>query len=471
MKNILSHYSIPGVLAFLLFFIVSSCKSTDTSSIIRPNIIFIYADDWGFGDLGCHGSTFLETPNLDKMAGEGTDFRNFLVCNPVCSPSRTAIITGHFPARHSVHGHFASVESHVRRGMPDWLDQNAPMLPRMLKEAGYTTGHFGKWHLSNNHVPDAPSPLEYGYDEYSCFNVSSQFRQMDADSSIYKTIDFIERKRDEAFFVNVWLHATHTPHYPKEKYLKQYEHLEEQQQVYAAVVSEYDDRIGELFGKLKELGLDEKTLVIFSSDNGPEWTGGPGNRLSPDASTGEGLGSYYSVGETGGLKGRKRSLFAGGVRTPFIVRWPGVVPEGRIDSLTEIAGVDMLPTFLDLANVELPVDYLPDGESVLQAFKGKEFKREKEIYWQWKFSRGESDFFWPDAGIQKDNWKLLVNKDLGIVEMYNLSDDWAEKNNLAAEFPGLRDELYKKIEMWESTLPADPPACCMSALREKTASE
>ena len=134
-----------------------------------PNIIFIFADDRGYADLSCHGSTFIKTPNLDKMAGEGMDFHNFSVCNPVCSPSRTAILTGHFPARYSVHGHFATVDSHMKRNMPDWLDPAAPMLPRMLTDAGYATAHFGKWHLSNTHVSDAPSPLDYGYEEFDCF--------------------------------------------------------------------------------------------------------------------------------------------------------------------------------------------------------------------------------------------------------------------------------------------------------------
>ena len=177
--------------------LTTSCSYSGVSDQTKPNIVFIYADDWGYGDLSCHGSTFCKTPNLDKMADEGINFQNFAVCNPVCSPSRTAIMTGHFPARHSVHGHFATVESHMRRGMPDWLDPNEVMLPRLLKEAGYTTAHYGKWHLSNTHVPDGPSPLEYGYDDYDAFNVSVRFPQMSADSTMTRTINFIEKNKDK----------------------------------------------------------------------------------------------------------------------------------------------------------------------------------------------------------------------------------------------------------------------------------
>jgi len=176
-----------------LFLWTSACKRADVKQ--QPNIIFIFADDWGYEDLSGHGSTFCKTPNLDKMASEEMDFQNFSVCNPVCSPSRTAIITGHFPSRHSVHGHFVTVESHIQRGMPDWLDPTEVMVPRVLKEAGYTTAHFGKWHLSNTHVPDGPSPLEYGYDEFDAFNVSGQFPQMSADSTMTRTLKFLEKNK------------------------------------------------------------------------------------------------------------------------------------------------------------------------------------------------------------------------------------------------------------------------------------
>lgn len=436
--------------------------AVDSASSKRPNIIFIFADDWGYGDLGIHGSTFCETPNIDQMAAEGTDFQNFTVNHPVCSPSRTAVMTGHFPARHSVHQHFSTVKHHIRAGMPDWLDPTAPMLPRMLKEAGYVTAHFGKWHLSNDSIMDGPLPPEYGYDEYGAFNLPGcAEEQMPTTQTIPRAIDFIQRHQDEAFFINLWIHEAHTPHYPLPQYLDQFAELGEQQQVYAAVIAEGDAGVGKILAALKELELDENTLVIFSSDNGPEWTGKANRKQMDDVSTGPGFGTYYSVGESGDLKGRKRSLYAGGIRVPFIVRWPGVVPAARVDREATLTAVDLLPTFLDLAGVDLPVDYQPDGVSIVSALKGESFTRNKPIFWEWAPARDDAAL-WPHQGVRVGAWKLLYNQKLGKTELYNIETDWAETNNVAAQHPELVAELTRKIKAWKKTLPEHPDVSCLS---------
>lgn len=454
-----------SIIFIVLSMLFISCEKEESirESITKPNIIFIYADDWGLGDLGCYGSTFCKTPNLDKMALEGSCFTNFAVVNPVCSPSRTAVMTGNFPAIHGVHGHFATVKSHIQRNMPDWLSPDITLLPKVLKDGGYRTAHFGKWHLSNTHVSDAPSPLEYGYDEFGCFNISSNFRQMSADSTIYRTMEFIENNRDKPLFVNAWIHATHTPHYPKEQYLKQFSYLNEQQQVYASIIADADYKIGLLFDKLKELNLDKNTIVVFSSDNGPEITG---DRIySHDNSTGPGLSTHFSVGETAGLDGQKHSIFAGGVRVPFLVRWPGVVPVGRVDSTTALSSVDILPTFADLAGVTLPENYRPDGESIVKALKGESFKRDKIIYWQWKSAQNRP-YFWANAGIQEDNWRLLINRELGKQELYNIGSDWGEKIDVIESNIEKAEELLLKLDKWEKSLPAHPSPDCFSSERE-----
>ncbi|NJB83120.1 sulfatase family protein [Wenyingzhuangia aestuarii] len=464
--NRMSNYSTALVKSLIVLVAFISNFNANAQKNTQPNIIFIFSDDWGYGDLGIHGSTFCETPSLDKMASEGIDFQNFSVVNQVCSPSRVGVMTGQYPARHSVHGHFASVESHIKRNMPDWLNPKAPMLPRMLKEAGYTTAHFGKWHLTNTHVEEAPSPLEYGYDEFGAFNLPNKMHQMQVDSTLYKTIEFAKRNKNKPFFVNAWIHATHTPHYPKKKYMDKFAHLDEQKQVYAAVVAEYDARIGELFQTLKDLGIDKNTIVLFSSDNGPEITGDVTKKITEDNSTGPGFGTYYSVGESGGLNGRKRSLFAGGVRIPFIVRWPGTVPAGVINRTTELATVDLLPTFLELANSDLPKSYKPDGVSIVKALKGQAMTRNSEIFWDWRFSN-RKEYFWPSAGVQDGEWKLLINEKLGKTELYNINSDWSEQIDVSAQNPEIVKTLKAKIKTFKKTLPLSAPKSCFSSERKK----
>lgn len=178
------------------------------------------------------------------------------------------------------------------------------------------------------------------------------------------------------------------------------------------------------------------------------------------------LGTFYSVGEANGLKGEKRSLFAGGVRIPFLVRWPETIPSGVINKTTELSTVDLLPTFLNLAQTDLPDGYQPDGVSIVDALKGKDFKREKAIYWNWLYSSNRPGF-WPGAAIQEDNWKLLTNNKLEKTELYNISTDWAEQKDVSTEYPEKVSDLLKKLGAFEQTLPKNPPTDCFSKERLK----
>lgn len=457
--------SIAGVCTSLSILTVSL-----TAAIEKPNIIFIFADDWGYGDLGIHGSTFCETPHLDQMVKEGIDFANFTVDSPVCTPSRVAVMTGQFPARHSIHQHFQGIKAHIKRGMPDWLDAQAPMLPRMMQEAGYTTGHFGKWHLGS--VKDSPTEDAYGYDRFATFNGSNKNPiPKKGLASVDHAEKFIREFKDKPFFINLWLHEAHLAHYPVDKYMEKFKDLDEQKQVYASIIAEGDEGVGRILSLLKELGIDDNTLVVFSTDNGAERTRGEDEKLhKPEKSDGKddspGLGGWYSVGESGGLKGGKRSLFAGGIRVPFIVRWPGVVPAGKTDKTSVVTAVDLLPTFVEVGGGKLPGDYKPDGESVLAAFKGESFERTKPIFWEW---RGGSDkpYTWPSLAMREGKWKLLVNKKEGKMELYDLENDWAEKKDLAKENPEIVKELSDKIDAWKKSLPTTPSPNAMSKARSK----
>lgn len=443
------------MIAFMVSCQNSQEKKQNVENSKRPNIIFIFADDWGYGDLGIHGSTFVETPNLDKMASEGIDFQNFTVNNPVCSPSRAAVMTGHYPARYAIHRHFGRIDHQIENGMPDWLDPNAPMLPRLLKQAGYKTAHFGKWHLADNRASDAPLLSNYGIDEYAAFNAPGK-EKINYEESIPRALDFIKKNRDTTFFMNLWIHETHTPFYPREEYMQKYKDLDERKQVYASIIAEGDKGVGSVLNLLKDLNIDDNTLVVFSSDNGPEYM-----RVDTERVLKGGYGEYYSVGETGGLKGEKRSLYAGGIRVPFIVRWPGVAPKGKRDSISVITAVDILPTFLDIAGLDLPNDYKPDGESAIAAIKGEDFKRTKPIYWEWAGPKLRESI-WPKLGIRDGRWKLVTNKDSLRTELYDMKRDWAETIDVSSEHKEIVEQLLGKLYAWKKTLPLKANEDCIS---------
>jgi len=446
-------------LALLLVSVVGCHAANVSKQTGQPNIIFVFADDWGYGDLGCYGHTEVATPNLDKLASQGTKYTQFHVTSGVCSPSRTSVITGHFPARHRVHGHFAGNEANARRGMPNWLDENLPVyLPRMMQEAGYKTAHFGKWHLGGGGLPhgdlSAPEPKEYGYDETRVWNGNGPTwkgdqlwpttRYMDDDRiwvqnssriSVDATIDFIERNHDEGpVFVNLWLKDPHGPIWPSEKQREPYKHLNPDKEKYYAVITDADYHVGRLMKALNEMGIEDNTLVIFSSDNGP----------SPNY-----------VGSTAGLKGQKFSLFQGGVNLPFIVRWPGHVDAGKTDSISVMSAVDLLPTFCELAGKELPADYAPDGESFASIFENTPFKRTKPLFWEWRnpTKSPKRPHRWVNAAVRDGDWKLVADKERERIELYNIADDRFESKNLAKQHPEKASRLLAMWDDWKSTLP------------------
>lgn len=446
-----------SALCLLLAAAVARPAAAATPPVGRPNIVFIFADDWGWGDLSCHGSSWVKTPHLDRLFSEGVEFPQFNVLNPVCSASRTALMTGQYPARFSVHQHFASPDLNRKMNMPDWLDPNAPTLARFLKQAGYRTGHFGKWHLTNSQTTGAPLPEAYGYDVNAVFNGGAGWPSAGLHSTAADTIAFMKASQGQPFFANVWIHESHTPHMPTAESMKRFEHLGEQQQVYAAVIADGDNQVGQILDALKEMGLEENTIVIFSSDNGPEATA-----KSRDAEKyAKGYGLYYSVGETGGLRGRKRSLFEGGVRVPFVVRWPGHAPAGLKNETTVLTAVDMLPTLCAAAGVALPAGYRGDGENLLAAFNGERVKRTRPIFWEWQGYAGEPDW-WPRLAVRDGEWKLMMTADGKRVELHRIPNDFAEAKDLSGQYPEVVARLVKMAQEWKSTLPGHPDPACIS---------
>jgi arylsulfatase A-like enzyme len=462
------------ILALALIIVGSAlCQAVDAPSGpgTPPNIVFIYADDWGWGDLSSHSHPWLKTPNIDRLAAGGIDFLQFNVLNPVCSPSRAAALTGMCPARFSIHEHFDKPLSNAKRGMPDWLDPEAPLLSRFLKNAGYRTGHFGKWHLTNAGCQGAPAVTAYGFDQAGVFNGPPGFPKEGASSrdTADNTVRFIRESKGRPFFVNAWLKEPHTPHAPSEQSMEKWKHLDKQKQVYAAVITDGDNKVGKILAALDEAGVAENTLVIFSSDNGPEETGpDKGEDIDPKANF-KGYGLHYSVGDTGGLRGRKRSLFEGGVRTPFIVRWPGHAPAGTTNDKTVITAVDLLPTLCAAAGVSLPKDYRGDGENLLAAFNGKQMIRTRPVFWEWRGGNREPNM-WADLAVREGDWKLLMTEDGNRTELYQLDQDRAEARDVSSEHPEIVARLTALVREWKASLPeASNPKCISEEVRRSPA--
>ena len=358
--------------------------------------------------------------------------------------------------------------------MPDWLNPRTTMLPRLLQQAGYATGHFGKWHLANNMIPDSPLPSEYGFDVYGAFNCAGE--QMPVHEDAHHAISFIKQcqQAGKPFFINLWIHEPHTPFHTVPKYEWRFRDLERPDQIYASVLSHADDRIGQVLQALDDLKIADSTLVIFSSDNGPARAASPTELdLQYDTATGAGWGIGAAKGITGGRKGYKSALFEGGIGVPFIARWPGKIASATIDRTSMISAVDLLPTFCELAGADLPDNYLPDGVSQVQAILGKattlrEVTREKPLFWKmqsrWPI-REKQPYHWVSYAMVKDQWKLLTNGDGSYVELYNMADDPMEADDLKTRHAETVQQLQKELKDWQQTLPDHPTGNVFSAER------
>ena len=340
--------------------------------------------------------------------------------------------------------------------MGDWLDTKAPSIARLLQEAGYRTGHFGKWHLGTQLRPDltgpasfgdSPLPSEYGFDESAVWNGPGP--QIHSHHVGERAAKFIMENADSPFYVNVWLRESHTPHIPTQASMEMFSHLDKVDQVYAAVIADGDRWVGQVLDALEKAGVVDNTIVIFSSDNGPE------ERIEMEHAkvSGAGYGRYYSVGTTGGLRGLKRSLFEGGTRVPFIIRWPAQSPAGKINHSTVLTAVDLFPSFAAAAGVSLPEGYQPDGENILAAFRGEAFERSAPIYWEWRASRQSLDF-WPSLAVRDGDWKLIKGDD-GRVELYHIPDDRAETQDVSTQNPEIVQRLNRMLANWMASLPTE----------------
>jgi arylsulfatase A-like enzyme/lysophospholipase L1-like esterase len=441
------------------------------AAVRRPNVIFILADDQGWGDLGYNGHPYARTPHLDQFAAEGVVVKNFYANGTVCSPSRGAFMTGRYPARLGFHHITSTLQVNSQRQVPDWLDPEVMTVADVFKRAGYITAHFGKWHLGK--YGNSPKPAAYGFDFAAVVSGPGEnLRQINQEqasedpflmtqAAFDRALAFVREHPDQPFYLNLWSPLPHAPLRPSQELRESYLSLKpnpqafgrwmadyiqaakspaEQMKTYLAALAEVDRQVGRLRAELARLKLSEDTILVFSSDNGPE-----------DYSIGN--ASNAGMGSPGPLRGRKRSLYEGGIRVPFIACWPGRIPAGRVDEKTLMSGVDLMPTLASLAGVRCDVPAI-DGEDLSSALRGEAMVRQRPLYWEWFFEVvGNPAYFPPPLALRDGSWKFYCDYAGSSTQLYDVVNDPSETTELSAQHPDVVDRLRAAVLAWVDSLP------------------
>jgi arylsulfatase A-like enzyme len=459
--------------------ILAICYGHSWSAERAPNIVFFLADDLGQRDLGCYGSTFYETPNLDRLAREGALFTDAYAACPVCSPTRASIMTGWWPQRTGITDYIApdngnGPEKWKRntRLLPapnqDRLSLDSPTLAKALKAAGYATFFAGKWHLGPEGYWPENQGFEinrggierggpYGGNKY--FSPYGNPRLTDGpdgehlpDRLATEATSFIEQHRDRPFFAYLSFYSVHTPLMAREDLRQKYEakrqrlgleakwgreherdvRLVQEHAVYAGMVEAMDLAVGKVLAKLDELGLRENTLVIFTSDNG-------------GLSTSEGWPTSNLP-----LRGGKGWMYEGGIREPLLARWPAVVKPGSIIH-TPVISPDFFPTLLAAAETPPPNGQILDGVNILPLLKGEELP-ERPLFWHYPHYGNQGGA--PGAAIRRGNWKLIEWLEEGRVELFNLATDLSEQTDMAGQESQRAAVLREELHAWQKQVGA-----------------
>jgi len=420
--------------------------SITTQAVEKPNIILIYIDDMGYADPACFGGTYTPTPNIDKIATEGIRFSQYYSACPISSPSRTGVTTGMYPTRWGITTFLQSRSGNANAEQNDFLDNRAPSVARVLKENGYATGHFGKWHMGGGRdVDNAPYITTYGFDEYKSTwespDPDPQLTSTDwiwADSDnvkrwnrtayfVDKTLAFLSKNKEKPCYINLWPDDVHTPWVENDDEHSSPDTDWQKATAFTTVLKELDVQIGRLMQGIKDLGLDEKTLVIFTSDNGP----------SPS----------FSGKRTNYMRGQKATLYEGGIRMPLILRWPNHIAPNQLNSTSVICAVDLMPSFCAMTGAILPDRFPTDGEdrsSILLG--GANTERAKPLFWE--FGKTKNDRVSPHIAVREGDWKLLVNADGTKTELYNLKTDVKEATNVASSNATVVNRLKPMAISW-----------------------
>lgn len=415
----------------------------------KPNVILIYIDDMGFSDPSCFGGNYA-TPNIDKIAAEGIRFNQYYSACPISSPSRTAVTTGMYPTRWGINTFLQTRTGNANAEQNDFLNNRAPSLARTLKQNGYATAHFGKWHMGGGRdVYNAPSINTYGFDEHSSTYespnpdpklTSTNWIWADTDPVkrwnrtayfVDKTLDFLARNKDnKPSYINLWPDDVHTPFVENDGGKSSPKDNWEKEASFTVVLTEMDKQIGRLMQGIKDLGLEEETLVIFTSDNGP----------NPN----------YQARRTLNFRGQKSQLYEGGIRMPFITHWPGKIAPNQYNSESILCSVDLFPSLCAITGATLPTDFQLDGidrSSIILG--GEHVERPDPLFWQ--FAKTNPNSKSPHIAVREGDWKLLVDTDGGRTELYNMKTDFLETTNVANANPVIRDRLKPMAIQWFNT--------------------
>ncbi len=430
-----------------------------------PNVVFILADDLGYTDVACFGSKYYETPNIDRLATQGMKLTSHHHCQN-CTPTRAALMSGQYGARTGVYT-VGGIDRFNWQSRPLRPVDNVTDLPldrdiiaKQLKLAGYATGMFGKWHIGQQ---GEYQPGRRGFDEaivsmgaHFDFNTNPKTEypkgQYLADFLTNKAVDFITRHKGEPFFLYLPHFGVHAPHDAKADLIAKFKPKPgvggHNNATYAAMIYSVDESVGRVMQILDDLKLAENTVLIFTSDNG-----GVGGYVR------EGLKKAGDITDNAPLRSGKGSLYEGGTRDPFIVRWPGVVKPGSTCDVPTIH-VDIFPTFLELTGAPKPRQVL-DGESLVPLFRDASAKLKRDaIYQHFPGYLGAGEGTWrttPVSLIQAGDWKLMEFLEDSRLELYNLRADIGEARNLAKEMPDKAKELHARLVAWRAEVKAPMP--------------
>ena len=447
-----------GALASALPAAVSTAQSAT-----RPNVVFFLVDDLGYGDLGCYGNTFAETPNIDRLAADGLKFSNAYAAAPVCSPSRAAILTGRTPARAHLTQWIPGVNYPHKKlteaPSAQHLDSAAITLAHQFKRAGYQTAAIGKWHLGG----EGYLPEDFGFDVNIAGDAHGHppsyfgpyhFHNLEGFTPADYLTDVLTQKMDVyvqqaaargPFFLYMAEYSVHLPLEAKqamvEKYRRKNGGKDEPDPVYAAMIESTDLALGSLRATLERAGVAHNTIIVLTSDNGG--VGFQGRSL-------------HRIANNGGLNAGKGFLYEGGIREPLLVHWPGVTKPGSTCD-TPIIGADFMPTFSAIANQAPPPT---DGVDISHLFRGQSRLSRDTLYWHYPHYSDQGGT--PSGAIRQGDWKLIEFFEDDHVELYNLALDPGEQYNFASSFAPTAEDLRSKLQQWRketgATMPTPNPA-------------